>query len=305
MHNVEYNSIRGLSSKVEVSAPNMPNECTTLNTIPFEVFCLIFSYLDVTTALCWRLVVSNISVPPQSRIPLTGRPCYTSRSLIKVDSLRIFRDYYYVTRIFNVPDKPKRYIHTLSMAHIPCGDQPSTLSALGECSSLHTLVLYGCSGLRDISGLGECRSLHTLDLNSCYGLSDISALGGCGSLHTLHLTTCSGLSDISALGGCGSLHTLLLMYCDNLHIIDPLGGCGSLHTLYLIDCNQVKDISALGQCTALHTLELNDCKGVSGISALGGCSSLCMLTINGCGDIADISTLMRDGRTIHLDGWTY
>jgi Leucine-rich repeat (LRR) protein len=41
------------------------------------------------------------------------------------------------------------------------------VSALGQCSSLHTLSLSGCDQLEDVSVLGQCSSLHTLNLSSC------------------------------------------------------------------------------------------------------------------------------------------
>ena len=59
-----------------------------------------------------------------------------------------------------------------------------------------------------ITKLVERRDLHTLRLFTCTGVTDISALAGCASLHTLHLDGCSSVTDVSALVACASLRTL-------------------------------------------------------------------------------------------------
>ena len=53
----------------------------------------------------------------------------------------------------------------------------------------------------DVSALGGCSSLHTLDLSYCDGVTDVSALAGCSSLRTLDLRSCRGVTDVSALVG--------------------------------------------------------------------------------------------------------
>ena len=65
---------------------------------------------------------------------------------------------------------------------------------------VHTLTLYWCKGITDVSALG---GVHTLNLYGCEGITDVSALGG---VHTLTLYGCEGITDVSKLGG---VHTLI------------------------------------------------------------------------------------------------
>jgi hypothetical protein len=49
---------------------------------------------------------------------------------------------------------------------------------------MHTLTLYGCEGITDVSALG---SVHTLYIDNCPGISyiNVSALIALGSVHAL------------------------------------------------------------------------------------------------------------------------
>ena len=73
-----------------------------------------------------------------------------------------------------------------------------------------------------ITKLVEGRDLHTLRLFTCTGVTDISALAGCASLHTLKLRGCFEVTDVSDLAGCASLHTLIAeQYWRSLAFCNP------------------------------------------------------------------------------------
>ena len=73
------------------------------------------------------------------------------------------------------------------------------ITKLVEGRDLHSLRLFMCTGVTDVSALAGCASLHTLDLSECSGLTDVSAVAGCASLHTLDLRRCVKVTDVSAL----------------------------------------------------------------------------------------------------------
>jgi hypothetical protein len=144
-------------------------------------------------------------------------------------------------------------VHTLTLYYCP---DLVDVSALG---GVHTLTLYGCHCVVDVSALG---GVHTLSLNYCQGVVDVSALG---SVHTLSLYDCYGVVDVSALG---SVNTLSLYYCHGVVDVSALGG---VHTLTLRACTKVVDVSALG---GVHTLSLERCHNVVDVSALGSVNTL-------------------------------
>ena len=146
---------------------------------------------------------------------------------------------------------------------------------------MHTLYLWFCDGVTDVSGLAGCAALHTLVLSGCKGVRDLSALAGCATLHTLELS-CAEVSDLSPLASCGALHTLRLSSCvhltnasrnpgglrrvaharvQELSVADERIGNGGLPNVahaQIRSCQALTDVSALAGCATLHTLELSN-----------------------------------------------
>ena len=71
----------------------------------------------------------------------------------------------------------------------------------------HTLYLFGCRNITDVSMLGN---LHTLNLSWCVNVTDVSMLG---NIHTLNLGYCFNIKDVSMLG---KVHTLNLSNCSDI-----------------------------------------------------------------------------------------
>ena len=106
--------------------------------------------------------------------------------------------------------------------------------------------------------------VHTLYLYDCQNITDVSALG---HVHTLKLWNCEKITDVSALG---QVHTLILEYCRNITDVSALG---QVHTLHLRYCVNITDVSALGQ---VHTLEIYGCQNLTDVSALKNVKKLIM-----------------------------
>ena len=181
-------------------------------------------------------------------------------------------------------ERPRSSIHTLKLWYCT---GVTDVSMLGDIHSLylygskvkdlsmlgrvHTLRLSCCNGVTDVSMLGN---VHTLDLSNCPGVTDVSMLGG---VHTLGLS-CTGVTDVSMLGG---IHTLDLSGCD----VTDVSMLGGVHALNLSYCTKVKDVSMLGR---VHTLNLTGCTKVVDVSKL---SNIHTLHLSFCTKVTDVSML--------------
>ena len=111
-----------------------------------------------------------------------------------------------------------RNMHTLiiisckGLAVSAMGAGPAPLSLEG-CKSLHTIHLSWNRELTDVAalGLGQCASLRTLNLKGCTSLANVVGLAALGSLRTLILSHCLGLTDVAALAASGRLRTLYVV----------------------------------------------------------------------------------------------
>ena len=120
-------------------------------------------------------------------------------------------------------------------------------------SRVHTLELYGISGVTDVSALSK---VHTLSLMDMDGVTDVSALS---QVHNLTLCRMDGVTDVSALS---QVHTLYLL---NMYGVTDVSALSKVHTLTLEKMPGVTDVSALSQ---VHTLKLWGMDGVTDVSAL-------------------------------------
>ena len=137
----------------------------------------------------------------------------------------------------------------------------SQLGPLGQCSSLHTLNLSGCSRLENVDALGHLQHLRSLNLERCRMLSQVDRIGDCQNLRTLDLSCCNGLTQVDRLGDCQYLQQLDLKWCHGLTQVDRLGDCQYLQELDLYECRGLTQVERIGDCQNLRTLDLGYCTG--------------------------------------------
>lgn len=113
-----------------------------------------------------------------------------------------------------MPDdlRPLALLPLLRNVDLSLNNLLTSVGALGECATLRSLILTGCSALNDVSGLATCQRLATLYLGACAALSDVTPLASCAALRVLHLNRCRLVTDVSALGTCASLELLNLRW---------------------------------------------------------------------------------------------
>lgn len=172
-----------------------------------------------------------------------------------------------------------------------------------SCSSLRTLFLSTCSGLRD-GGLcavaAGCLQLRQFDTSNCRRVTDegTAALAALPLLEHLELANCSGATDaaLAALAdgpAATRLRHLGLRGCpavseEGLSLLAR--ACPSLTRLNLSKCAAATDaaLATLAACCpALRMLDLSESDeyGEAGLCAVAsGCAELETLAVEGCGD---------------------
>jgi hypothetical protein len=118
----------------------------------------------------------------------------------------------------------------------------SLLTNMSVFEGLHTLKLFCCNRLIDISPL---KRLHTLHISSCDKIRDVSALG---TVHTLCLDNCVGVKDVSALR---TVHTLSLNGCGGITDVSALG---TVHTLTIRNCCNIPYTQIVALEETVHIL---------------------------------------------------
>jgi len=179
-------------------------------------------------------------------------------------------------------------IHTLILYHC---EYVSNVSAL---SHIHTLTLDDCQRVVDFSPL---KTVHNLTLSEV-GIRDVSVLSGVYSLTLAHCT------NIVVLSGLSNVHYLNIKYTysqlrtitriSNIHSlrlegtsVQEISSFGNLHTLKLIKCPGIDDVSVFGN---LHTLYLNNCTGITNVAGL---ENLQVLVLANCPGITDYSPVKK------------
>jgi len=122
----------------------------------------------------------------------------------------------------------------------------------------------------------ELRNLHSLVLFSCHRLRDVTAFK---NLNELVIIDCRAITDVSALR---NVRYLKLMWCENLR---DVSGLTNMYQLQLHSCHGIQDVSGL---KGTRNLELRNCDGIRDVSALG---AVRRLILTGCDNIVDISAL--------------
>lgn len=190
------------------------------------------------------------------------------------------------------------------------GDSVFHALGAGTCPNLRELILFYCTGLRDVSALarGGCLRLRHIDFAWCTSLDPDSfssfARGTMHALEHINLYQCLTLTDdvLVALGSghCPQLRTVIVSHC--LQIGDrgisglSAGGCPHLRVLHMSNCAQVSDAAlralGAGTCLELDDFNANDCVkiGDPGVRALvRGCPRLRVLLLTACARVTDES----------------
>ena len=151
-------------------------------------------------------------------------------------------------------------------------DDMLSVNKIVQLGQVHSLNLWGCKNVTDVSSLGQ---VHSLDLSGCRNITDVSSLG---QVHSLDLSYCRNVIDISSLG---QVHSLNLSGTN----VTDVSSLGQVHSLNLWGCKNVTDVSSLGQ---VHSLDLTGCKNITDVSSLGQVHSL---DLSYCRSVIDISSL--------------
>jgi internalin A len=204
---------------------------------------------------------------------------------------------------------------------------PELPPELGRLTSLESLDLSWCFGLKNLEPLSKLTRLQTLELgvfrdpsllanlaflqtlrsDHC-DLSDLSPLANLTSLQTLDLEGCERLSgDLFPLAGLTALKTLRLSGCEHLSGgLSPLEKLIGLRILHLSECHGLSiDLSLLAKLTKLQTLYLSGYFELTGdLSHLDQLTELQNLCLNGYFELSNLSPLgkLTALRTLDLDG---
>ena len=134
-----------------------------------------------------------------------------------------------------------------------------------DINRIHTLILFGCSNIVDVSMLGHYKKL---DLSFCYNIKDVSKLG---NVDTLILRSCYSLQDVSMLH---NVRILNLSFCNNLKKFsnndNKIWTCEELYLSY----TNITNVSLFKNIKKLY---LSSCLNVNDISMLGNLEKLVIL----------------------------
>ena len=140
-------------------------------------------------------LVRLISTLAGNRTFSTVNKAFKERSILKI-SKNVSKDI-----IMGLIEKNQNHLEILDLSGNPNVDN-DVLNTLANSESLkkslHTLILYNCNRVTNVSALGRCASLQELYLDFT-NVTDVSALDRCASLQKLYLIGCRGVTGVSAL----------------------------------------------------------------------------------------------------------
>lgn len=170
----------------------------------------------------------------------------------------------------------------------------SDINNVSKLKYIHTLSLFGCKLIEDVS---ELCNLYELDLSYCDNITDVSKLG---NIHKLTLHNCRNIKDFSKLcnvydldlSGCVikklsnsyNVNTLNLSCCTNIKNRDLIYLMNVVN-LDLSGCIKITNVSPLAN---IKKLNLSCCYGINDVSNLGNLNTL---NLSSCFSITDVSNL--------------
>lgn len=198
------------------------------------------------------------------------------------------------------------------------------VEVLQHLHKLVTLVIKGCSGIKNIDWgrLAETlqildvsrstrlplqdpnnplpQSLTKLNLSSCFQVHRLDFLGNLPHLRTLILTNCYDVTDLEPLKFFHSLQTLNLDGCYSIVDISPLGDVHTLSDLSLRNLSKLLDVSPLAKLK-IQNLNLRGCRQLENLQPLEGIKTLQNLDVSNCKNVKDIAALQPNGSLHTLD----
>ncbi|GBG72416.1 hypothetical protein CBR_g11995 [Chara braunii] len=177
------------------------------------------------------------------------------------------------------------------------GINTSSMTALGHCEMLETLVLNYCWLLQSVTL--DLPRLQSISLKSCRKLMEVALRSP--ALKSLDVTQCHALHRIDVTSK--TVESLVLKHQTGLASMALR--CPLLRDVDLSNCdaltNAVFDVfSDLEACPLLSLLVLDSCEGLTEVK-LSSCK-LSSLSLVGCRNIASIDLSCQSLGALHLDG---
>lgn len=141
------------------------------------------------------------------------------------------------------------------------------LEPLTSLTSLASLVMKECRGLRSLDGVEAFPWLLQLAIFLAPGLDDIGALARSRppALQVLRLAKCRKVRDVAPVADCASLRFFDLSEGGEVPTLAPLGGLVTLERLYLYDSTKVADgdLSPIAGLPRLKDFRMQNRRGYS------------------------------------------
>jgi hypothetical protein len=150
----------------------------------------------------------------------------------------------------------------------------SFLNDTSALSSLYTVVLYGCNGLKELKGLENVQNLTVM---ICSALFDISNLGEKNK--NVYFEDCPLIKDFSSLR---EVPRIWIKGCFGFTNGYDIAGA---KIIILDSCSNISDVSMLGNA---EEVELQSCDG---ITSLEGLENVPMIVIENCRNLKSLKGL--------------
>lgn len=141
------------------------------------------------------------------------------------------------------------------------------LEPLSALTSLTSLVMKDCRGLRSLDGAEAFTWLLRLGIFPAPGLADISALERSrpAAMQVLRLAKCSKVPDITPVAGCVSLQFFDLSEGGEIPSVAPLSELLSLERLYLYGSTKIADgdLGPIARLPRLKDFRMQNRRGYS------------------------------------------
>ena len=190
------------------------------------------------------------------------------------------------------------------------------VNGVENLSSLRTLNLNGCTGLKDIAAIRSLKHMEKLSLVYCSAISDITPIQDLKHLTQLGLPQLTDSKELQELRNSGSLDTIERFSVDSnerLTNVDALRGLKQLRSVNFFICKKLENIDGLEGTTGLEefgvknsplktlrglrnhnnlrTIWISSCEQLNDISGISDAARLEELFIGECQALTDISAL--------------
>ena len=186
-----------------------------------------------------------------------------------------FTDCRAIASLHGLAHLPK--LESLRLSQFPI----TTLEGLSDLPALHSISLYHCAKLEDVSALAALTTLRAVKIFACPLLRRLDVLAGLPLLETVDLSGAPSLEDIGFVATLPALRELDVGECTEIRRWQPLAQAASLVSLR-VDETSFEDLSLLAGLQRLESLFLYQCKQVRDLRPLLGLASLRELNTQFC-----------------------